>query len=129
MRFTHDLPSLPREIRDDVAKALQSAGRVAEQHSRNYSGFAGFVVKSATRAQLVSPTHLRITNDNPVAHYLEDGTKPHVIEARRAPRLVFRVDGRLIATRKVNHPGNRAHQFVQGAAEAAADHFVEEFET
>ncbi len=128
MKFQHDLPSLAREIRDDVARHLRDAGNVAEQHSRNYKGFGGTVVKSATRAQLVSPTHLRITNDNPIAPYLEDGTEPHVIEPRRAPKLVFRVGNRLVFTRKVQHPGNRAHQFVLASAEAAADHFVEEFD-
>lgn len=114
------------EFRHEIAEKLQAAGRVAEEHSRATHLFGGHVVKAATRAQLVSPTQLRITNDNPVAHYLEDGTHPHVIVPRAAARLVFRVDGRLVTTRKVNHPGNRAHKFVSAAGEAAAEHFVKE---
>lgn len=124
--MTTTLRDFPGEFRHEIAESLQAAGRVAEEHSRANVSFGGHVAKAATRAQLVSPTHLRISNDNPVAHYLEDGTRPHVIVPRAATRLVFRVEGRLVTTRKVNHPGTRAHKFVSEAAEAAAEHFVKD---
>lgn len=123
---TTKLGDFADEFRHEVAEKLQESGRVAVEHSRANQSFGGHVVKAATRAQLVSPTHLRITNDSPAAHYLEEGTRPHAIVPRTAARLVFRVDGRLVTTRKVNHPGTRAHKFVTAAAEAAAEHFVKD---
>lgn len=43
------------------------------------------------------------------AHFLEGGTKPHKIKARRAKALMF--GG--IRTKSVNHPGVRAYQFAE----------------
>lgn len=49
-------------------------------------------------------------SDYAAAHH--EGALPHVIEARRAPRLVFRVNGQLVFAKKVNHPGNKPNPYL-----------------
>ncbi|QNL30149.1 tail assembly chaperone [Gordonia phage Mariokart] len=54
------------------------------------------------------------------AHYaaaVEKGTRPHVIRARNADALHFKVGGRDIFAREVHHPGTRPRPFLQNAAD------------
>lgn len=44
--------------------------------------------------------------------FLEFGTAPHVIKARNGGKLSFMLDGKLISTDSVNHPGSRAEPHV-----------------
>lgn len=45
--------------------------------------------------------------------FIEFGTRPHTITAKKKPNLVFTVDGRRVVTKQVNHPGmeKRPHIF------------------
>lgn len=49
------------------------------------------------------------------ALYHHEGTKPHIIRAKRGGVLVFRVRGRLVRTRNVLHPGTRANPYLTRA--------------
>ena len=52
----------------------------------------------------------------PYAAFVEDGTKPHVIEARNAKALRFRgKDGQFIFRKRVNHPGTAPRKFMERA--------------
>lgn len=53
-----------------------------------------------------------------IARFLEFGTKPHVIRARRGGYLRLR-SGRLV--KSVNHPGARPQPFLQPAFDASKD--------
>lgn len=73
--------------------------------------------------------HYRIGTDSVIYQYVDQGTRPHVIEARNAPFLVFAVGGipktqpgvigssngragnKVIRKKRVNHPGTRARGF------------------
>lgn len=44
--------------------------------------------------------------------FIEFGTRPHTIEAKKMPALVFNVGGRTISTKQVNHPGTAAHPHI-----------------
>jgi HK97 gp10 family phage protein len=52
------------------------------------------------------------------APYVEFGTQPHVIKAKNAQALVFKVGGKTVFARQVNHPGTKARPFVRPAFEA-----------
>lgn len=52
-----------------------------------------------------------------VARILDGGAKPHVIEAKKKPALVFRVGGNTIFAKKVHHRGVKSRGFVTKAAE------------
>lgn len=63
---------------------------------------------------------LKIRNDAKYAAAIDTGAKPHPIVARRAPCLVFRGrDGKLVFTKRVNHPGNRPYKFLYFATDGA----------
>lgn len=51
---------------------------------------------------------------SPLSHALmhHEGTKPHVIMPSRAQMLRFSAGGRIIYTRKVNHPGTRPNRYL-----------------
>lgn len=55
------------------------------------------------------------------ALYVHNGTKPHVIVPKTAPKLVFfsAKKGRVIAVHKVNHPGQKSQPFLANALKKA----------
>lgn len=57
----------------------------------------------------------RIKNSAGHAAHVEFGTKPHVIEPRNKSNLKFKIDGKWISTKKVNHPGFAGIPFLRGA--------------
>jgi len=54
----------------------------------------------------------------PYAIYVEYGTVPHEIRPVYASVLRFEVEGRIVFTHLVHHPGTRAQPFVRETAEA-----------
>jgi len=54
------------------------------------------------------------------AGFVNDGTRPHTIRPRRAKALRFRVGGRIVYARVVNHPGTKARPFLDRALEEIA---------
>jgi hypothetical protein len=46
------------------------------------------------------------------AYWHHEGTKPHVIRANRAQMLHFRVGGRSVFTKQVNHPGTKPNKYL-----------------
>ena len=63
----------------------------------------------------------RVYQDSSIAPYgkmLNDGTKPHVIEAVKGKALRFEIGGKVFYRRKVNHPGTTAADFFYSAMEA-----------
>ena len=51
------------------------------------------------------------------ARAIEFGSRPHEIVPRRANFLRFEVDGRIVYTKHVNHPGNRPFRYMRGGFE------------
>jgi len=44
---------------------------------------------------------------------VHEGSKPHVILPTRKKMLAFKINGKWVFARKVNHPGNKANKFVE----------------
>ncbi|PWI15947.1 hypothetical protein DI272_18600 [Streptomyces sp. Act143] len=53
-----------------------------------------------------------ITCDHPATLYVLEGTRPHLIRARRARALRFEVDGQIVFAKVVRHPGTRPNNFM-----------------
>lgn len=51
---------------------------------------------------------------------IHDGSRPHIIAARRAPMLRFKIGARWISTLYVRHPGTSPRPFVTEAGDNAA---------
>jgi hypothetical protein len=47
---------------------------------------------------------------------VHEGSRPHVIQAKNKPFLVFQVGGRWIRKREVMHPGQKGQPFLRDAA-------------
>ncbi|MEU0059072.1 hypothetical protein [Streptomyces sp. NPDC006334] len=57
-----------------------------------------------------------IVCDHPAVRFVLDGTRPHLIRPRRRNGVLrFEVDGQVVFTRLVRHPGTRANPFLQRA--------------
>lgn len=63
-----------------------------------------------------SGAFVRVGANTEYATYVHEGTVPHRITARRAPRLVFWHGGRVVYARTVNHPGNAPNRYLTKAA-------------
>ena len=63
-----------------------------------------------------------VTASAPYARYVHEGTRPHVIRARRGGALRFHWDkvGREVFFASVQHPGSRANPFMMTAARRVA---------
>lgn len=51
----------------------------------------------------------------PYAIFVNDGTRPHIIEARNAKALRFEMGGNVLYRRMVNHPGTKPTLFMETA--------------
>ncbi len=86
------------------------------------------VVTGKMRANIVikdEPGKITVGVDDdtvPYAKYEVYGTKPHVIRPKEGKKvLAFRVNGKMIYVKQVNHPGTPAHDFVTPAVERFLD--------
>lgn len=73
-------------------------------------------LKMSIKVVVMSRGRLEIGPDTVLAPYawdVEFGTKPHVIEAKPGKMLRFQAGGKVIYTRRVNHPGTRAQPYVR----------------
>jgi len=66
---------------------------------------------------------------NPVFNYLDQGTQPHLITPVNAKVLRFVVDGRVIYTREVQHPGTEAREWTAQIALAVSDDMPRLYQT
>lgn len=68
---------------------------------------------STSPPRWVGPTTVRVTTTStaPYARFVDEGTKPHTIRARRAKALRFRAGGRTVFRRSVRHPGYRGSRW------------------
>jgi hypothetical protein len=51
------------------------------------------------------------------AQYVENDTRPHVIKARNAKVLRFKVGGRVVYAKLVHHPGTKGQHFMAKAVQ------------
>jgi len=121
------------KVMQDEAKALCPVGPPNEKNARLYGGRAGLLrdsirIKTKLRNGTVTATVVAGGKDKKggdayYAHFVEYGTKPHVIRARNGKLLAIGVP-------VVQHPGTRPKPFmrpaldknVQASVQAAADY-------
>jgi hypothetical protein len=60
------------------------------------------------------------------AAIVHDGSKPHIIRAKRGKALKFEMGGKTVIVESVRHPGSRGRPFLRMAAQevAAAEGFI-----
>jgi hypothetical protein len=115
-----------KEVARTTRQTLNRARVLSPFDHGNLRGQHGMSIRTDTAQRKVIGTVYARTD---YAAYVHDGTDPHVIRpkpGRRRPdgkptALKFKMGGRTIYVRKVNHPGTRAQPWLATAlAEAAA---------
>lgn len=109
-----------------IREVLTIAGSQAKQHVAQRSTFkrrSPNSLKDATKYRVVkvgANRRLRLTWKKKHAEFIEYGTRPHPIVARRRKFLRFRGrDGSWVFRRRVFHPGTRPYKFGWKALHAA----------
>jgi len=64
---------------------------------------------------IMSGNYGRVYNQVPHAIYVHQGTKAHVIRPKGGGVLAFMVGGKMVFTKRVNHPGTKANPFYERA--------------
>lgn len=91
-----------------VSQRTERVARIAEQEAPGSMGeyITWKVVEGARGLEGV------IVCDHHAVHYVLNGTRPHLIRPRRAKVLRFVVDGRVVFTQLVRHPGTKPNDFL-----------------
>lgn len=97
---------IPSASRDAVqATAQESLARITKPSY--WQGRTGKTAKSFS-ARVTSDYSSTVTSSAPVAAFLNDGTRPHVIAAKGSGFLRFVQNGSVRFARRVQHPGTKA---------------------
>lgn len=102
-----------------VARFLQRRARRVEAEARRLA--PGSMGRGITSRIEGSGRNLSavITSTHPATRYVINGTRPHPIRPRNAKALRFRVGGRVVYAKYVNHPGTKPNDFLTKALRAA----------
>lgn len=99
-----------------VGRDLIRRGRTLEFRARNSAGIDTGRLRAdieTRRKDVTDGIEIQVGSWNidwALVHH--EGSRPHVILPRRAPRLVFRVNGRIVFAKRVNHPGTRPNSYL-----------------
>lgn len=107
----------------DAKQALGQAAAMAVQSaqtSTRYKSRTGELAKSIRRVPM-GAWSWKIMATAGHAAYVEFGTKPHTITARKARALRFVQHGQIRFAHSVRHPGTKATHFVWRAVDASGD--------
>ena len=102
-----------------VNAALDLAGRVALERAKLK---APGKLKESMKLER-EPDAFAISNESPIATFVENGTVAHIIEARGG-LLRFQSGGSTIFARRVHHPGTKPNPVMHDAVQEGATAFV-----
>lgn len=136
-----DLSDVRRACREGQAQRVLSSHRAVEvaavegvaqaKARRRYKDRTGnLTAKALGRAVQATATGglAEMTWPVPYASFVDEGTRPHEIRAKRGGALRFVLGERVIFARSVRHPGTHAAAFTGDATEAAERALVRETE-
>lgn len=125
-----------------VAKALLVAGDIVKAGARRRVGVGrpapgdpiprkrkpGTLRDSIVKRLVVGgPEGVKVLvgSEDPIALFHHEGTRPHVIRARRKPMLVFYWPkvGRVVAFKQVRHPGTQPNRYLSDSLQDLRQHF------
>lgn len=109
-----------RATHDELDRAGDTAHRHVESNAK-FKDRSGKLRRSTRHNVRVgrNKSRLQLKWSRSYASHIEYGTRAHVIRPRRKKFLRFRVGGRVVFARKVNHPGTRPYKFGWKASRAA----------
>lgn len=124
--FRRALEILSGDIAQASGEALESAVDAAARDAFSTNLFRNHTwkLREGTKSTVNRQNYTgRIENRVTYARFIEDGTKPHVIMARKSPLLRFfwTRHGIWFAGKKVNHPGTAPRPFFKHAGEVGSN--------
>ena len=102
-------------MREGLRRVAEKGAADARDNAPTETG----ALRDSIHVEPVGDLEFIITTDNPVAAWMEYGTRPHVIRPVRARVLHFVIDGQEIWAMEVNHPGTAPRPFMKPAADRA----------
>lgn len=122
------------EVRVDAARIvrmLRRRGGAVESHLRRRTARVARIAERKAPGSMGDYVSWRIVQgakglqgvvqcDHPAVRFVLDGTRPHIIRARRAKALRFDMGGRTVFAKQVHHPGTRANNFLGEALREGA---------
>ena len=112
------------ETRQGIEASMKLGEEHAKFHVKHRAGFrhrTGRVARGTTGRIVRTRSGAVLTMNNLARHanFLEGGTRPHAIVAKRGRALRFVVGGQVMFRRRVWHPGTRPFHFMRNASDAA----------
>lgn len=120
-----DLGRVSVDVSAAVRQVLGQLAALAYGHARVTSSFedrTGNLRSSIQRGQKSTWAHFVKAGGSKARYalFVESGTRPHAIVARRAKMLRFEQGGRVVFRKRVFHPGTKPARFMQSARNVAA---------
>lgn len=123
-RIRLDRADLRRTITNATRTELREASRQVVNRAKVLAPVDTGRLRSSIRAEPPRIFTLRgsvtVGSDIEYAGFVHDGTRPHQIRPRNVQALRFRIGGRIVYARVVNHPGTRARPFLDRALREVA---------
>ena len=103
---------LEKPIEELVKKTADFAEKTMKEKAPKRTGrLRGSIHKKVGRLEA------EIGPSAPYAIYIEYGTRPHIIRPVRARALRFEVNGEVVFTRLIRHPGTKPQRFIRETVE------------
>ncbi|MFG2873289.1 HK97 gp10 family phage protein [Streptomyces sp. NPDC048338] len=115
--LNRQLTASRRRKGDDVARRVVNRAKVLAPVD---TGRLRASIRMESRRTFTLKTVWTVGSDVYYAPYVNDGTRPHVIRPKTKQALRFKVGGRVVFARVVNHPGTRPQPFLDRALREVA---------
>jgi hypothetical protein len=110
-RFTKAEKELIKERREQLKVQARRLVNLAEEEAPRASGEFASNIRFRT-FQDSEGLGFRVTTQQPLGTFIQEGTRPHPIVARRAKALHFFIGGQEFFRTSVKHPGTRPNKFM-----------------
>jgi len=106
---------LTRSPNGEVGRYLTIVGAKLKYLAKYQAGYKTGALRSSINYRITADSRglvALIGSDNRVALMHHQGTRPHIIAARRAKTLRFYSHGRIVYAKVVHHPGTRPNRYL-----------------
>lgn len=111
--FVSSMHTLEGGIYNAGAQAMRASVKAAEDSAKGTTLYSDVTGKLRSRTTgTADGLKGKLVADTKYAYWVENGTRPHVIQARRGGVLAFVVNGQQVFAKRVNHPGTAERPFM-----------------
>ena len=109
-----DFPNRMRNAMTQSTTLIQNeARRTGQGRFKNQTG----TLRRSIQKRVDGAERGVVFTDEKYAPYVEFGTRPHTITPKTGKMLAFKVGGKMVFARKVNHPGSKPYPYMTPAFE------------